>query len=288
MYKAIYATLIALAFTVCAENTFIFSSDKENRRLNIMQEMLGSTSVDHLGRAGIRKGMVVWDVSCGNGAMTEIIAGLVGNTGHVYALDTRESQIRLAKERIKKAKLSNVTFVTADLNDITSDSYRSADLVCARFFLAHLTSPINAIRKMASLLKVGGVMVLEEFFYDVNDESLCPEVELRYIYRSMYEYNKIHSLSYSVGRCLTTLCAKVDALSCREDRIFTHYITPEQRIEFLSLGMDSIEEKLISAGITTKELWKINKQGLISAIKSSSRTLYPFSLTSVIFEKTTP
>ena len=79
--------------------------------------------------------MVVWDIGCGSGVMTEYLAKVVGSNGYVYAIDISNDQIKVAKRRIESAGYKNVEFIVGDINKIKNDAYKKADIVYARFLI---------------------------------------------------------------------------------------------------------------------------------------------------------
>jgi predicted methyltransferase len=71
--------------------------------------------------AGIKPGMKVADVLAGDGYFSELLSYVVGPKGHVYLINNRAfddwSQPAL-KDRLAGARLTNVTQLTVDLNDM--------------------------------------------------------------------------------------------------------------------------------------------------------------------------
>jgi SAM-dependent methyltransferase len=136
---------------------------QDSKRLDIQHRFLMEISVDHLERAGFKKGQVVYDIGCGNGAMTEYLAETVDPKGHVYACDSNSEQISEAKKRIAEAGLNNVTFLQYDICD--SEVWKDvqlADIIYARFLLMHLKRPEQAIKTMGTLLKPEGALASME------------------------------------------------------------------------------------------------------------------------------
>ncbi len=70
--------------------------------------------VKMLKRAGIRSGQEVLEVGCGTGFFTIPAAKLVGDEGHVYAIDSHPLAIEQVAKKIREAALTNVRLVKAD------------------------------------------------------------------------------------------------------------------------------------------------------------------------------
>jgi len=59
----------------------------------------------------IREGDTVVDATCGNGNDTVLLSNLVGESGHVYAVDVQQQAIEKTKERLEESKAKNVTCI---------------------------------------------------------------------------------------------------------------------------------------------------------------------------------
>jgi ubiquinone/menaquinone biosynthesis C-methylase UbiE len=79
---------------------------------------------------GIRKGMTVVDVGCGQGGFTASAAKLVGEKGKVLAVDVSDEYLSEFTERLERYGVKNrVTFIQADgtaLGDVVSDGVADA------------------------------------------------------------------------------------------------------------------------------------------------------------------
>lgn len=67
--------------------------------------------------AGIRPGQDVLEIGCGTGFFTIPAAGLVGDQGHVYAMDPHPLAIEEVTRKIRDAKLANVRLIRADATE---------------------------------------------------------------------------------------------------------------------------------------------------------------------------
>lgn len=73
-----------------------------------------SDPVKILKAAGIRSGQEVLEVGCGTGFFTIPAANLVGDEGHVYAIDSHPLAIEQVAEKIREAALTNVRLIKTD------------------------------------------------------------------------------------------------------------------------------------------------------------------------------
>jgi len=156
--------IILLPSTVSGgkEHYLLKTGKAASDRLERQHQTFLIASSDHLRRAGLSKGLIVWDIGCGNGAMTEYLAKKVGPDGHVYAIDISEAQLNVTKERIHKKGLTNVTFVHGDIAQLSSLPNSKPDLMYMRLVLMHQPNPQSIIKSLLSLLKTGGVVVSQE------------------------------------------------------------------------------------------------------------------------------
>jgi ubiquinone/menaquinone biosynthesis C-methylase UbiE len=82
--------------------------------------------------AGIEPGMRVLDVGCGTGVTTRVVLQVLGDSGHVYALDISAPMLDVAREQINSEQ---VTFIQADAATITNLPDRSVErVVCNSVF----------------------------------------------------------------------------------------------------------------------------------------------------------
>lgn len=221
------------------------------KNLDIQHQMLRKNSIEQLSKAGLKEGMIVWDVGCGNGTMTEIIASIVGDKGHVYALDTSKEQIVLAKDRLRKSGYNNVTFIDNDILNIARNHYKKADIVYSRLLLMHIKNPIDAIYSMTSLLKDdGGVISLQESDVSIDKYIDTHDAFNRYS-NLVIEYGKINGFDYNIGSKLSAICENMKLFSKVE-----HYTTSYSLLESSRLLLNRFNEfknKAIKTKLTTEE-----------------------------------
>jgi ubiquinone/menaquinone biosynthesis C-methylase UbiE len=115
--------------------------------------------------AGIRPGMRVLDIGCGNGVTTHALAELVGETGHVTGVDFSEERLALARERCPSDRTS---FVCHDIRT----PYRNAqpyDAVWVRFLLEYFREEqLEIVANCVAGLRDGGVVCMA----DLDSNSL--------------------------------------------------------------------------------------------------------------------
>ena len=233
--------------------------------LDLQHDIFKDEAFLQLQKAGLKKGIIVWDIGCGNGIMTLYLAKTVGINGKIYAIDSSEEQIKIAKKRADASGCKNVTFIVGDINTIDSRQYDAADIVYARFLLMHVHNPQKVIALMSSLLKSGGVLASQEssMFLD-NEENVNPIIK-KY-YNLLIEYGIINGFDYNIGVRLPKMYGELGTFK-KVISYTKNYPTTVSIKKLLYLRIDEFQQKLVKSKISTAEEYAKLKQGLRSFFK---------------------
>jgi ubiquinone/menaquinone biosynthesis C-methylase UbiE len=136
----------------------------EYERLRRQAAFLGRTTERLFRMAGLQPGMRVLDVGCGAGDVALLAAGLVGPGGEVVGVDTDRSAIEVARGRAQSLGLTNVSFVEDDARTGGPDG--TFDAAVGRAVLMYCRDPADALRRIATRIRPGGVLVFEELDLD--------------------------------------------------------------------------------------------------------------------------
>jgi ubiquinone/menaquinone biosynthesis C-methylase UbiE len=115
-----------------------------------------------LANLGITRGMTVCDMGCGNGFYTLQMAKMVGDNGHVYAVDIQPEMLKLLNERADEQEISNITPVMGTLTDPRLPAGRVDLILCVDVY-HEFSHPEHMLRQMREALSEKGLLVLVEF-----------------------------------------------------------------------------------------------------------------------------
>jgi ubiquinone/menaquinone biosynthesis C-methylase UbiE len=251
----LFASLLTLNFAHASnqtkEDTYALATGKAgSQRLDLQNKMMSEDAYRQLEKAGLSEDQTVWDIGCGNGAMTVYLAQKVGKKGHVYAIDINEAQIEVAKEKIATEGLTNVTFIHGDIATQKDLPLGNADLVYMRLVLMHVKNPASVITVVKNILKDGGVAVSQESTMKTIYSSSENPVFKEYAHTLLALGDKL-GVDYNVGEKLSTLYQQAGFVNVQTD-YSQQKRTVAQLKELVSNGIEW-KNRAIAAGVTTPE-----------------------------------
>ena len=111
---------------------------------------------------GLRPGQTVAEIGAGSGYLVRRLARVVGPRGRVYAVDVEPRMLPVLLERLRRARIANVTPVLGrDDDPLLPD--RSCDLVLVVNTYHHCPGGPRYLRRLARLLRAGGRLVNVDF-----------------------------------------------------------------------------------------------------------------------------
>jgi len=127
-------------------------------------------------KIGVRQGMTVVDIGCGQGGFTVSLARMVGKHGKVLAVDISDEYLSEFRENLSKWNVKDVvTFIQADASDIEGVMLSEvADTVVGYRFLEELKRPqkmAKIVREMARIVKKSGKACLIELSTEARNEA---------------------------------------------------------------------------------------------------------------------
>ncbi len=101
-------------------------------------------------RLGIKEGDKVLDCGGGSGAMTLILANIVGQKGKVISVEKNKKFCEIIKENSKFMGFNNIEVINSDLDDIDIEQFDAINI--------DLPAPWNHLEKIDKLLKPGAMV----------------------------------------------------------------------------------------------------------------------------------
>ncbi|MET7397288.1 class I SAM-dependent methyltransferase [Dactylosporangium sp. NPDC005572] len=140
--------------------TFRNADPQGSHQLTLLADILDEHTIKVLASIGTGIGWRCLDIGPGAGTVTRWIAGQVGPTGGVTALDLDPRHIAAAAD--------NITVLQGDVRtvDLPPQQY---DLIHARLVLLHLTERDLVLRRLADALRPGGLLVVSD--WDCTDRN---------------------------------------------------------------------------------------------------------------------
>lgn len=141
-----------------AATTYLFESSEdpqrlERDRLTALARLFDPATRRHLEEVGVGPGWRCLEVAAGTGTVARWLADRVGPAGEVFATDIDVQHLQTLPPQVTYAEHD----ILADR--LPQDAY---DLVHTRLLLEHLDERDIALRRMASAVRPGGVLVVEE------------------------------------------------------------------------------------------------------------------------------
>ena len=132
----------------------------------------------------LQKGWSVLDVGCGTGAISKDIALMVGETGHVTGIDNTAYFIQSGKKTY--ADVKNLELIHADM--FVYSPMKKFDLIVAARVLQWLNNPQEAIKKLKSMLKPGGILSILDYNHEALEWQPQPPASMRLFYATFLRW----------------------------------------------------------------------------------------------------
>jgi ubiquinone/menaquinone biosynthesis C-methylase UbiE len=111
---------------------------------------------------GLRSGQTVAEIGAGSGYLARRLARAVGPRGRVYAVDAEPRMLPVLIERLRRARIANVTPVLGrDADPLLPE--RSCDVVLVVNTYHHFPGGPRYLRRLRRLLRPGGRLVNVDF-----------------------------------------------------------------------------------------------------------------------------
>jgi ubiquinone/menaquinone biosynthesis C-methylase UbiE len=142
-----------------------------------------------VGEVGLREGFHVLDYGCGPGGYVKPVAGLVGESGRIYALDISPLAIQMVKKTASKNQLTNVETILSDSNTGLSDG--SIDAVLLYDVFHDLTDQNKVLKELHRVLKPDGVLSFSD--HHIKEDEIISKLTKRGLFRLLRKGKRTYS-----------------------------------------------------------------------------------------------
>jgi SAM-dependent methyltransferase len=232
-------------------------SEDELDRLKTQARLIDPITRRFFHEAGIERGMRVLDVGCGAGDTSVLIAALVGDGGEVVGVDRAPAAIAAAQA--KSAGHRNLHFLEGDPAEMRFE--QPFDAVAGRYVLMFQKQPAAMLRRLASHLRPGGVMVFHELDYG-GISSVPPLPTFDQVWHWNAETTRLYGADPRMGV-----------------KLLATYVTaglpmPTVRVDALSgKGAGSADLLLLARNLTRSLLPEMDRLGVASREQVNIETL---------------
>jgi ubiquinone/menaquinone biosynthesis C-methylase UbiE len=140
-------------------------------RDNREQEERCTLMLDNL---GIKQGMTICDMGCGNGFYTLKLAQMTGDSGHLYAVDIQPEMLKFLNQRADQQGIRNVSPILGTFTDPRLPKGK-IDLILLVDVYHEFSHPEQMLAAMRDALAPGGLCALVEFRAEDPNVPIKPE-----------------------------------------------------------------------------------------------------------------
>ena len=213
----------------------------EQRRLRLLEHHADATTISRLERTGVGAGWRCLEVGAGRGSIADWLAKRVGSSGSVVALDLDTSLLDWLDE-------PNVEVVSGDVLEVDLPEH-SFDLVHARLVLMHIPERRRALERIASWLRPGGWLVVEELDMMAIQSDADPHRVA--LFQAFSE--ALPEVDFQCGRALLGELRETGLIDTTADLRVDMVEGATPLAEWERLSVRALRDEALSAGIPTHE-----------------------------------
>ncbi len=122
-----------------------------------LAETMRESGAELVQKLGVKKGLDILDLGCGDGT-TAIPAARLG--ANVLGVDIARNLVAAANARARKEGLTNIRFQEGDATDLKGIKDKSFDLVVSIFGAMFAPKPFDVARELVRVTRLGGRIVM--------------------------------------------------------------------------------------------------------------------------------
>jgi ubiquinone/menaquinone biosynthesis C-methylase UbiE len=127
-----------------------------------------------LANLGVKRGMNICDMGCGNGFYTLQLAKMVGDRGHLYAVDIQPEMLKLLNDRADKQGVTNFSPILGTFTNPRLPSGK-IDLILLVDVYHEFSHPEQMLAAMRDSLSPEGLVALVEYRAEDPEVPIKPE-----------------------------------------------------------------------------------------------------------------
>jgi ubiquinone/menaquinone biosynthesis C-methylase UbiE len=127
-----------------------------------------------LANLGVKRGMTICDMGCGNGFYTLQLAKMVGEQGKVYGVDVQPEMLTFLQQRAAAEAVTNIEPILGTLTDPKLPKAKM-DLILLVDVYHEFSNPEQMLAAMRDALAEGGLCALVEFRAEDPNVPIKPE-----------------------------------------------------------------------------------------------------------------
>lgn len=216
----------------------------ERQRLALLSSLLDPMHRSHIEALGVQPGWRCLEVACGNGSISEWLAGRVSPGGHVAAtdLDLRFiSDLRMPNLEVRQLNILE--------DPVEAGAY---DLITARAVLHHLHDPLLAVERIVSALKPGGIFISVE--PDMLPATVAEPELMRAFWQGWLKWAATMGIDYSIGRKMPAMLAGRGLESAGAQGYAEFFNGGSQWAIFWIDTIQELQQRMLDSGSITKQL----------------------------------
>ncbi|WP_254513737.1 class I SAM-dependent methyltransferase [Anatilimnocola floriformis] len=123
---------------------------------------------------GVKRGMNICDMGCGNGFYTLQLAKMVGEKGHLYAVDIQPEMLKFLNDRADKQGVKNVSPILGTFTNPRLPAGKIDLILCVDVY-HEFSHPKQMLSAMRESLSPDGLIALVEYRAEDPEVPIKPE-----------------------------------------------------------------------------------------------------------------
>jgi SAM-dependent methyltransferase len=216
----------------------------EQERLALMSELLDPMHHNYIEKLGLQPGWRCLEIGCGNGSISQWLAGQLGPNGIAVASDLDLRYLAGVKAPHLQIRQLNI------LEDSLEEG--AYGLVTARAILHHLASPEKAVQRMAAALKPGGTLLSIE--PDMLPVTAAEPETMHIFWQGWLQWSRTMGIDYFIGRKMPRMLAETGLESVSAEGHTAMFNGGSPWADYWIRTMRELRPKLVESGNLTDAL----------------------------------